>query len=233
LIVNLGLPLLLRIAVEEANGLLGTFVPTLGMVQQGQPLVGDTLWKPDHKDFSPRLGFCLGLSGKGTTVVRGGFSRIYSIFTPAQFMQSPFQNFKKAPSPPSDSRLHCGLHPPATCASAGGQTFGGTIQLGTAALPGSSINWNGVAFPVGAGVSCAAKTATTPASLCDLTTVSPNLRTPYMSNWSLGVTHAFNSNLSLEVSYVGNHGSNMTGFVDLNQINPNNPAENTVSCNHC
>jgi len=38
------------------------------------------------------------------------------------------------------------------------------------------------------------------------------------------VTHAFNSNLSLEVSYVGNHGSNMTGFVDLNQINPNNPA---------
>jgi hypothetical protein len=54
-----------------------------------------------------------------------------------------------------------------------------------------------------------------------------------MTNWNLGITHAFTNNLSLEVSYVGNHGSNLTGFVDLNQINPANPAENTASCNHC
>ena len=240
LIVNLGLRYSYVSPLKEANGLLGTFVPTLGMVQQGQPLVGDALWKPDHKDFSPRLGFAWDLSGKGTTVVRGGFSRIYSIFTPAQFMQSPFQNFKNgtfAAVPTAGCTVV--FTPPATCASAGGQTFGGTIQLGTAALPGSSINWNGVAFPTGAGVSCAASipaTATTPAvpaSLCDLTTVSPNLLTPFMTNWNLGITHAFTNNLSLEVSYVGNHGSHMTGFVDLNQIDPNNPAENTVTCNHC
>jgi hypothetical protein len=37
-----------------------------------------------------------------------------------------------------------------------------------------------------------------------------------MTNWNLGITHAFTNNLSLEVSYVGNHGSNLTGFRDLN-----------------
>jgi hypothetical protein len=227
LIVNLGLRYSFVSPMKEINGLLGTFVPTLGMVQQGQPSIGDTLWKPDHKDYSPRLGFAWDVIGNGTTVVRGGFSRIYSIFTPAQFMQSPFQNFKNgtfAAVPTGGCTKP--FTPPATCTSVGGQTFGGSIGLGSAALPGTSINWNGVAFPVGAGVACAA-----PKNRCDLTTVDPNLRTPFMSSWNLGITHAFNNNLSLEVSYVGNHGSNMTGFVDLNQINPNNPAE--IACGHC
>jgi hypothetical protein len=38
----------------------------------------------------------------------------------------------------------------------------------------------------------------------------------------------------LEVSYVGNHGTNLTGFVGLNQIDPTNPAENILgTCFHC
>ena len=235
LMVNLGLRYSYVSPLKEANGLLGSFDPTLGMVQQGQPLVGDTLWKPDHKDFSPRVGFAWDITGKGTTVVRGGVSRIYSIFTPAQFMQSPFQNFKGG----SFAAVPTGgctvvVTPGQTCP----QTFGGTIALGTATLPRNSLNWDpatsgaptrngGVVFPAGAGVSC------TLAAQCNLTTVSANLLTPSMTNWNLGITHAFTNNLSLEVSYVGNHGSNLTGFVDLNQINPANPAENTALCNHC
>jgi hypothetical protein len=50
--------------------------------------------------------------------------------------------------------------------------------------------------------------------------VDPNLTTPYITTWSLGVTHAFGNNYSLEVGYVGNHGSRLTGFRDLNQNNP-------------
>jgi hypothetical protein len=215
LTVNLGLRYSYVSPFHEANGLLGSFDPALGLVQQGQPLVGDTLWKPDHKDFSPRLGFAWDISGKGTTVVRGGFSRIYSIFTPAQFMQSPFNNFKGG---------SIGAVPTGGCSvnvtpCPAGQTFGGSIDLGSAALSRSSINWDpaipggkpGPAFP-SAGVVCAA-----PNKLCDVTSVSSNLLTPYMSNWSLGVTHAFNNNLSLEVGYVGNHGSQLTGVIDLNQ----------------
>jgi hypothetical protein len=60
--------------------------------------------------------------------------------------------------------------------------------------------------------------------------VDPNLTTPYIMNWSLGIQHSFGSNLSLEVGYVGDHGSRLTGFRDLNQTIPdavdpvNNPS---------
>jgi hypothetical protein len=36
--------------------------------------------------------------------------------------------------------------------------------------------------------------------------------------WNLGVQHAFGNNLSLELGYVGNHGDNLTGFKDINQL---------------
>jgi hypothetical protein len=50
--------------------------------------------------------------------------------------------------------------------------------------------------------------------------VDHNLLTPYITNWSLGVQHAFTNNLSLEVGYVGTHGERLTGFRDLNQTVP-------------
>jgi len=50
--------------------------------------------------------------------------------------------------------------------------------------------------------------------------VDPNLKTPYVMNYSLSVTHAFTPNMSLEVGYVGNRGVRLTGFSDINQQAP-------------
>lgn len=36
--------------------------------------------------------------------------------------------------------------------------------------------------------------------------VDPNLKLPYVLNYNVGLTHAFGSDLSLEVEYVGNYG---------------------------
>src|SRR6266853_1927685 len=119
LIVNMGMRYSYMSPIREANNLLGSFDPTLGLVQQGQPLVGDTLWKPDHKDFSPRVGFAWDISGKGTTVVRGGFSRIYSMFTPAQFMQSPFNNFKGGSIGATPTGAVCTVGPGTGCPASG------------------------------------------------------------------------------------------------------------------
>jgi hypothetical protein len=47
-----------------------------------------------------------------------------------------------------------------------------------------------------------------------------NFRTPYVTNWTFGIQHAFSSKLSLDSSYVGNHGTKLTGVVDLNQADP-------------
>jgi len=50
--------------------------------------------------------------------------------------------------------------------------------------------------------------------------VDPNLKYPYAVNWNVGIQHAFTNNLSLDLSYVGNHGDRLTGRRDLNQIDP-------------
>jgi Carboxypeptidase regulatory-like domain/TonB dependent receptor len=213
LIVNLGLRYSYTAPVREANNLLGSFDPTstLGIVQEGQASVGNTLWKRDYKDFSPRLGLAWDVTGKGTTVVRAGASIIYSSFDAAEFLaQVGPNNFNGG---------GLGVVPTGACQTAvspGGvcpATFGGTIALGSFLYKGSSLNWNGVVFPPAGALSCTAK------SPCNIMAVDPNLRTPYITNWNLSVTHAFSSNLSLEVGYVGNHGSNLTGIDDINQAN--------------
>jgi hypothetical protein len=94
------------------------------------------------------------------------------------------------------------------------QTFGGTIQLGNATIAGKYLNWNGVVYPTGASLFCMA------GQPCNFTVVDPNLKTPYIVNWHFGIQHAFSNNLSLEVGYVANHGENLTGFIDINQLNP-------------
>jgi hypothetical protein len=213
--LNLGVRYSYVSPLKEANNLFGTFDPALGLVQQGQPSVGGTVVKPDYKDFSPRVGFAWDVTGRGTTIVRGGSNVLYSMFSTAQFMQSGQSNFGGGG----------GLHviPTGACTTAVPvgtscpQTFGGTIALGNATIPGSKLNWNGPVFPVGATLSCTAKPAGIP---CNIITVDPNLKTPYIVNWNFGVQHAFSNNLSLEVGYVGTHGDNLTNFVDINLLAP-------------
>jgi hypothetical protein len=47
--------------------------------------------------------------------------------------------------------------------------------------------------------------------------VDRKLRTPYITTWSLGVQRALTNNLSLDVTYVGNHATKLVGLIDLNQ----------------
>src|SRR5690348_466325 len=218
--LNLGLRYSYVSPLKEANNLFGTFDPTLGMVQQGQASVGSTVLKPDYRDFSPRLGFAWDVTGKGTTTIRGGAGVLYSMFSTAQFMQSGQQNFGGGG----------GLHviPTGACTVAVSvgtpcpKTFGGTIVLGNATIPRANLNWDpaiggslngGVVFPTGATLACGGG-----APACNIITVDPNLKTPYVVNWDLGIQHAFGNNLSLEVGYVATHGARLTNFVDINQI---------------
>jgi hypothetical protein len=212
LMLNLGLRYEYKSPIKEINNLWGNFDPKLGLVQQGQPSVGDSLWKPDRKNFSPRAGFAWDITGKGTTVVRGGASIIYTTLVAAIFMnQQGLQN---------TTSNNVGANPTGACTSVvpiGApcpKTFGGNIQLGNAAFSGSSLNWNGVVFPAGGGLAC------TKGSQCNLFGLDPNLKTPYVVNYNFGVQHAFNGNLSLEVGYVGTHGDNLLGLSDINQIDP-------------
>jgi len=224
--LNLGLRYEYRSPLREVNNLWANFDPSsaTGLVQQGQPGL-TTLWKPDRGDFSPRVGFAWDVNGKGTTVVRGGFSIIYETFSAVEWMnQNQFQNSSAVTlgANPTGALIDDGCFAinPASC-----QTLGGNIvvkaQKFTAGPNPGQLHWDGpgTVFPSNVAITCS-----TPAgsgSPCNLMAVDPNLKTPYVMNFSLGVTHAFTNDLSLEVGYVGNHGSRLTGFNDINQCAPN------------
>jgi hypothetical protein len=230
--LNLGLRYSYTSPIRERSNLWANFDPTspTGLVQQGQAGL-NTLWKPDRGDFSPRLGFAYDVTGKGTTVVRGGFSVIYSTFTMIEWeSQNQFQ--ESGGSSVSLGAIPTGactvvVPPGSTCSSVGGTTLGGNIAVKAASFSASQMCYDpavplgacasgqSTVFPSGAAISCTA------GSPCNIMAVDPNLKTPYIMNFSLGVTHAFTPNLSLEVSYVGDHGSRLTGFTDINQCPPN------------
>src|SRR6202035_5174183 len=52
---------------------------------------------------------------------------------------------------------------------------------------------------------------------CNIEAVDMNLRTPYVSTWTLTIQRAITNNMSLEVAYVGNHGTKLLGFANINQ----------------
>src|SRR2546425_7332499 len=212
LMLNLGLRYSYAAPYKEVNNLYGNFDPALGMVQQGQPSVGDSLIRPDRKNFSPRVGFAWDITGKGTTVVRAGASVIYSTLPANTFTtQLGLQN-STGTSIAADPTGACQTAVPIGTPCP--KTFGGTNLLANASYPGSSLKWNGVVFPTGAGLS---RTAAIP---CNLMAIDPNLKNPYVASWNFGVQHAFATNLSLELGYVGNRGERLILFRDINQINP-------------
>jgi TonB dependent receptor len=208
IMLNLGLRYNYKTPLHDIHNHLGNFDPNLGMVQQGQPSVGDTIIHPDRTNFSPRLGVAWDVTGKGTTVIRAGGGVFYSVLVLANSVANP-AIANGAGSQGNMPTGACTTSPP--IGSPCPQTFGGTITSATALLKGSALTWNGVVFPKGVVFSCTA------ASPCSISGVDPNLKTPVMGTWNFGIQHAFTNNFSLEVSYVGNHADRETAIVDLNQ----------------
>ena len=238
-VLNLGVRWTYASPFHEPNDKLASFIPGVGLVQQGVGSVGSTLVKPDYKNFSPRIGFAYDVTGKGTTVVRAGAGIFYSLLTLAPFTGNPgIANTAGTglATIPTGGCTVAVTKIGQTCAQAGGTTLapGGTITAGTADISGGNLNWNNVIFPPGGVVSC---TAAVP---CSIGSVDPNLKTPYVYDYSLGIQRAITNNLSLDVTYVGTRGGNLIGNVDLNQaplgaafcLNPLSTAElNAIAAN--
>ncbi len=117
---------------------------------------------------------------------------------------------------------------------------GGSVGYANISLPTSGgtggvplVNWTqaGPIFP--SGITCgdglgsvnpsaAVNPTTNPANpgTCAISALDQHWQLPYIQEWNLGFQHAFTSSMSLNVSYVGTHGTNLFGEIDLNEGTP-------------
>jgi outer membrane receptor protein involved in Fe transport len=233
--INLGLRYEYAAPMKANNNAFGSFDPALGLVQQGS-IGHPTIWKGDHAGFEPRVGIAWDVTGKGTTVVRGGASIIHTAW-PLLTWDGEFglQNdgATSLAADPTGAILQCSGINAGKCPA----TAGGTIGLSAVTFNPSSLCWDpaiasGPAhtpacvggqktiFPVAAATCGDGLTvgAVTNAGPCDIMGADPNLRSPYVIAYNLSIQHQFGSNLSLEVGYVGNRGYDLLNFHDINQV---------------
>ena len=227
--LNLGLRYELQGVPSEANNQLGNFEPAVGLEQVGKNI--GSLYKKDPWNFAPRVGVAWDVTGNGTTVIRAGASIVYDLLSMSTFLSQ--QNTQNTVT------LGANVVPTGAAIQVGGvSTPGiGNIVASGITLGPSQLTWNGSSkggatiYPsnlvqqvaCGDGLTFGAVTDAGP---CDIFAMSRNYKTPFVTTWTLGMQHAFSGKLSLDVAYVGNHGSKLTGIQDINQAalgsSPNN-----------
>jgi hypothetical protein len=203
LTINMGLRYEYNSVIKADGNLLGNFVPSIGLAQVGQQI--SRPYNGDRTNFAPRLGFAWDPFGSGKTVVRGGVGLFYETVNWEAFLA--FNNVFGLGTIPTGG--------------AGVTPGGGKITTGlqNVATPATNLapwdTWGVSTTPPFqfATVTCSNVVGQT----CSIFGVDPNITTPYVTAWNLNIQHAFTANLSLEVAYVGNHGSNLMGIRDINQ----------------
>lgn len=188
LTLNLGLRWEYYTPVSEVAGRLynvaddpfGAFLPR-----------GSQIYKPDYNNFNPRIGFAWDISGKQTTVLRGGYGIYSSPLTPIFVWDTPTLNpqepvaFNAAPSD----------------------------------IPGLSYPLSGAIAQGVANPTQAAQLGLLPAVVARRI-VDPNLRDTYSQQWDLTLQRALSKNFVLETSYVGNLSLKNVNTRSVNLIDP-------------
>ena len=181
--------------VAERNHLFSDFIPTSSstgdLVQIGPGGLSD-LYKPDKKDFSPRVSIVWDVNGKASTVVRAGFGLFYDAFSQDMMLgHLPYPTFY-APGPAYNN-----IGPnPIRMALANPAAF----DVNGVYLPGT---------PIYGVPDCSFE--------CDIFSFDRNIKTPYMENYNLNIQHEFSSKVALQVGYVGSQGHRLFRFFDINQ----------------
>jgi hypothetical protein len=200
LTLNIGLRYELNTVIKDANNLLGNFEPNLGLVQVGKQI--SSPYQGNHTNFAPRAGFAWDIWGDGKTVLRGGAGVMYEAVNWETFLA--FNNSFGLPSVPTGAMLNGAPGP-------------GTIQVGNLTPPPPS-QWD--TAPVFGNLSPSNLSCEDPAmggSPCAIMGVYPKITTPFVTHWAVGLQRELAPNATFEITYVGNHGSNLVGIRDINQ----------------
>ncbi|MFI5106267.1 MAG: TonB-dependent receptor domain-containing protein, partial [Terriglobales bacterium] len=176
----------------------------------------------DHNNFAPRVGAAWDMFGNGKTVIRAGAGLYYEQGSYDALMA--IGNLLGLRAVPTGVNLYTNGNTTPT-------TAGGTIALGAITFSGGALgstskpgtvkyNWanNGPNTPIySASPACGDGSVTLPSGLtpqpCNILGADPNLRTPYVTKWSVDLQQAITKDLSLDIAYVGNHASKLLGVM--------------------
>jgi hypothetical protein len=203
LTVNLGLRYELNTVIKEDHNLLGNFDPNVGLEQVGINIRSP--YNGDHNNFAPRIGIAWDPWGKSKTVFRAGAGINYEIPHISLFIG---QNGVDNGTTPGLNDIPTGAVGSNILAQGGN-----IVATGITIAPNYGDGSTPI-FPV------ATATLDCTASPCDIMGVKRNLRTPYVVSWNLNVQQALTSTTSLQVGYVGNHGTKLYSVRDINQADP-------------
>jgi hypothetical protein len=198
--------------VERHNG-LSNFNPfaidpqsgLLGRTEYAGIDYGRSAFAPDRSDFGPRFGFAYGLSGKGATVLRGGYGIYYpmnfyrdNMGSTAGFAATTTQYLAPGGDPNRFAFLFRNGFPTPVIQPQG-------AKLGPSGFLGQVVSWD-----------------------------QSNPRSPMSQQWNLSFQHQLPGNWLVEAAYLGNHGTHFVaaqfnpdlagaakfGGYDFNQLDP-------------
>ncbi|HZB43933.1 MAG TPA: hypothetical protein VE360_01745, partial [Pyrinomonadaceae bacterium] len=199
LTLNLGVRYDYYSPVEEADGI--GLLPVGGLEALQDPNVVLDLagggngtrpfYNPDRNNFAPNFSFSWDPFGGGKTALRGGYSINFVI-------DSVIQASENSAIDGND-----GLTSVQTLAGLNGTVSGGgivpidtpTFRVPRTLADQQLLNQNPTIF-----------------------TIDPNLRTPYVQQWNVGVEREILRNTIAEISYVGNRGVKQLRGIDINQV---------------
>jgi hypothetical protein len=208
--INLGLRWEYQTPLAEDDNELAQFDPLspTGLTQLGTNGL-DTPWKTRvfGSNIQPRFGVVWDVDGRGTTVVRAAYG-IYSNWP----IWSVFTNLGSNPTA-------------ALFYKADGTTIQGTGTIGNAGVsfpsasgaPGDqTVNWT-AAGPLfqSQQIACGNNIKPNPGT-CAISAFDQKWSLPFVQEWNVGIQRALGSAMSLDVAYVGSHGTDLIGVYDLN-----------------